>query len=84
MTQNHSKTRLRLGLSKPPKKAATQPKASQAPGGEIQSILFAGFGPGLHPAAGHADNKDDHAGARQRQQERKRGASGSNGLVLPD
>ena len=85
MTQNHSKTRLRMGLSNPPKKAATKLKTCPAPGGEIQSILFAGLSPGSRPAEGHAENEDNHAGTGQRQKERMRGTGdGSGGLVLPD
>jgi hypothetical protein len=86
MMQNHSKTRLRMGLSNPPKKVSERSKTPQASGGEIQSILFAGFGPGSHPPAGHADNQDDHAhtGQHQQKRNREREASGSGGLALPD
>lgn len=68
--QNHSKTRLRMGFSTPPKKVSSQLKTSQTSGGDIQSILFAGFGPGSPAAAGDTDNEDNHADARQHQKER--------------
>jgi len=84
MMQNHSKTRLRMGLSKPPETAVTRIKTAQASGGEIQAILFAGFSPGLHPAASHADDKNKHADTGQHQQERRHGAPDDSGLILPD
>jgi hypothetical protein len=84
MVQNLSKTRLRMGLSNPPKKASTRHAAPPVPGGDIQSILFAGFDGGSRPPAGHADDQGDHADTGQHQKERKRGGSDRGGPVLPD
>ncbi len=84
MTQHHTKTRLRLGLSNRPKQAAERRKPSPAAGGEIQSILFAGFEPGSGPAAGHADDQNDYADTGKHQQERDHGDRDRDGLLRPD